>query len=424
MNYAGKKLLILGGAGPHVKVVESAKEMGIFTIVADYLTNSPAKAIADVALDINIYDIDALTKYGKENRIDGVLGFALDPTQKPAQKIAARLGLPTFGDETQVMALTDKSCFKALCKKAGVDTITEYSPDKLSDVEYPCLVKPGECRGSRGITVCDNSSELEAAIRFAEECSANGRCIIEKYMANNQDLTISYIVKDGKATLISLGDRYPGRAEDNLDRQSNATIQPSRYTQLYLERVDARVKHMIVDVLGIENGPVFFQGFVDTDTVRLYDPGIRFPGNEYERIYKAATGLDPMKSIISYCVGGEILDYDGRIEGSYDLNGKLCIQYMINVGPGVIGKFEGLDEIAAAPFVLDVQQRHFVGDIIENTGDIKQRAGEISVLVERDPDLLADAVRFIQSKLSVEDASGNNMLISPFDADIICRNYR
>lgn len=98
MDYKGKKLLILGGAGPHVKVVESAHEMGIQTIVADYLPDSPAKAIAEVALMDNIYDIDELVQYGRENKIDGVLGFALDPTQKPAQQIAARLGLPVFGD--------------------------------------------------------------------------------------------------------------------------------------------------------------------------------------------------------------------------------------------------------------------------------------------------------------------------------------
>lgn len=424
MNYTGKKLLILGGAGPHVKVVESAKEMGIVTIVADYLPDSPAKTIADVALMNNIYDVEELVQYGKENNIDGVLGFALDPTQKPAQQIATKLGLPVFGDDFQVMSLTDKGYFKALCKKAGVDVIKEFSEERLDEVEYPCLVKPGESRGSRGITVCENREELEEAIRFAVESSNNGKCIIEKYMANNQDLTISYIVKDGNATLISLGDRYPGREEDNLNRQLTGTIQPSRYTEMYMKNVDERIRHMIVDILGIKNGPVFFQGFVDGDTVRLYDPGIRFPGNEYERIYKEATGLDPMKSIISYCVGNEILDYEGKIEGSYNLNGMICIQYMINVGPGTIGKFEGLDEISKAPFVIDVQQRHFVGEMIENTGDIKHRAGEISVLVEREKEKLAEAVKFIQSKLVIEDTEGKNQIISPFDVNLILDNYR
>ena len=63
MDYTGKKLLILAGAGPHTKVVESAKEMGIYTIVADYLPASeysPAKLVADESLMNNIFDVDEL----------------------------------------------------------------------------------------------------------------------------------------------------------------------------------------------------------------------------------------------------------------------------------------------------------------------------------------------------------------------------
>jgi hypothetical protein len=134
-------------------------------------------------------------------------------------------------------------------------------------------------------------------------------------MTGKQDLTISYLVKDGKATLVSIGDRYSGNVGSILSNQLAGTIQPSRWADLYVKNVDKRVKHMIVDVLGIKNGPVFFQGFWDNDTVRLYDPGMRFPGNEYERIYKRATGMDLMKSIISYCVGGRILDYGGGDRG-------------------------------------------------------------------------------------------------------------
>ena len=65
MNYEGKKLLILAGAGPHSKVVESAKEMGIYTIVADYLPASkysPAKLIADESITKNRFDVKGLVK--------------------------------------------------------------------------------------------------------------------------------------------------------------------------------------------------------------------------------------------------------------------------------------------------------------------------------------------------------------------------
>lgn len=427
MNYEGKKLLILAGAGPHSKVVESAKEMGIYTIVADYLPASkysPAKLIADESLTINIFDVKGLVKYGKEKNIDGVLGFCIDPVQRPTQQIAEELGIPMFGTWEQVLALTDKNIFKKLCKDAGVDIIPSYDETDIisGKVEYPVLVKPVDSRGSRGVKVCECEKELLDAIPLAKKESSDGGVVIEKYMGNNQDLTISYIVKDGYPTLISLGDRYPGRREDNLDRQICCTIQPSRYMDMFLKNVNERIIHMI-QKLGIQNGPVFFQGFVDKDTVRLYDPGLRFPGNEYERIYKEATGIDPMKSIISYCVGGEILDYGGKIEGSYDLNGKVAIQYMINVGKGKIARFEGLADIGKQPFVIDIQQRHFVGDIIENTGDIQHRAGEISVLVDRNIGSMTEAIRYIQDRLIVEDENGKNLLISPIDINTVHNNY-
>lgn len=424
MSLTGKKLLLLGGAGPHCKVVESAKEMGIYTAVADYLTDSPAKQIADEEILANIFDVDLLTEYGKKKQIDGVLGFCLDPTQRPAREIAERLGLPVFGTKEQVLALTDKKVFKQVCVETGVDIIPEYTEeDILNDqIEYPVLVKPTDSRGSRGSAVCYSKDELLAALPNARKESSDNGVIIEKYMGGHQDLTISYVVKNGEPTLVSIGDRYSGRREDNLERQLSCTFQPSRYAKMYMEKVNDRVVHMIKS-LGIKNAPVFFQGFVDGDTVRMYDPGIRFPGNEYERIYKKAVGIDLMKSIISYVVGDEINDYDGALQGSYDLNGKCAIQYMINVRQGKITVFEGLEEIAKHSNVIDVQQRHFVGSVIEETGDIRHRAGEISMLVDRDPKRIREMIQYVQSQLKILDEYGNNMIISPINVNMIESNY-
>ena len=175
--------------------------------------------------------------------------------------------------------------------------------------------------------------------------------------------------------------------------------------------------------LGIKNGPVFMQGFVDGNTVRMYDPGIRYPGNEYERIFAKATGINPMKSLISYIVGGEILDYNGGYVGSYMLNGKRAIQYMINVGPGIIGRFDGLDKIAEHPNIIDVQQRHFVGTKVENTGDIRHRAGEISILVDDNKDKMFEVIKFVQNNLIIENIEGESMIISPFEPSRVYDMY-
>ncbi len=423
-----KKLLVLAGAAVHSKVVKAARELGIYTVVADYLLpeNSPAKLLADEYLMYNIFDVDKLVQYIADNKVDGVIAFCIDPAQRPAQQIAEKSGLPSFGTLEQVLALTDKTVFKKKCKESDVDTILSYSEDDIDiegKIQYPVLVKPVDSRGSRGATECFSAQELRSAIPNAKAESSNGGCIIEKYMTPdvNQDLTISYLVKDGEPVLVSLGDRHSGRREDNLDRQLVCTIQPSRYIKDYLAVSDDRIKGLIRRI-GIKNGPVFFQGYWDGKTVRLYDPGLRYPGNEYEQILDKATGVNLMKDIIPYCVGGEIEGFE-EAKGCFDLGGKVCLQYMVNVGPGVIGVFDGLDIIRQHPNIIDVTQKHFVGDKVEQTGDIRHRAAEISVLCERKYCVMKDMIDFIQSQLVILDTDGNNQIISPFDSKILDKWY-
>ena len=422
MEFEGKRLLILGGPAPVCKVVNEAKKMGIHTIVTDMAANAPAKKLADEALPYSVTDSTHIVEWCRQHPVDGAVNFCVGLAQETHLKLAEEFGFPCYGTKEQYNALTDKRAFKQLCVENNVDIIRGYSEDDIHSVVYPVLVKPTDSSGSRGGAVCYTREEFIPALKLAQQESTTGHAIIEQYMAGYQDLTISYLIKNGEPTLISVGDRYPGREEDGMIRQLACTIQPSRYTGMYVKYVDERVKNMLRK-LGLKNSPVFMQGFVDGNTVRMYDPAIRWPGNDYELIYEHATGMSPMRSIITYAMGGEIDDYDGKMQGSYDLNGKTAMQYMVMAGEGTIATYDGLDEIRKLPFVLDAKQRHFIGNHIEQTGNINQRVCEISILVDRDPDKMREAVEQVQSLLKITDTDGKNMIISAFDKTLT-ENYR
>ncbi|MBP5244956.1 MAG: hypothetical protein J6036_00665, partial [Clostridia bacterium] len=59
-NLSGKKILVLAGQDVHRKLVETSKNMGIYTVVADYLSDSPCKEIADESTMLSILDTDGL----------------------------------------------------------------------------------------------------------------------------------------------------------------------------------------------------------------------------------------------------------------------------------------------------------------------------------------------------------------------------
>lgn len=112
-----KNCLFLEGASIHCKVVEAAKALGIYTIVTDYLVDSPAKLMADEKWMLNITDIDEIVQKCKEEQVDGVLSVCIDPCQRPYQKICEKLNFPCFGNEEQFFTLTDKRAFKEFCIK-------------------------------------------------------------------------------------------------------------------------------------------------------------------------------------------------------------------------------------------------------------------------------------------------------------------
>ena len=72
MDFTGKRLLILAGAGVHNKVVLAAKIMEIYTIVTDNIAYSPAKKIADESWMYSITDVDSIVERCKKEPVDGV----------------------------------------------------------------------------------------------------------------------------------------------------------------------------------------------------------------------------------------------------------------------------------------------------------------------------------------------------------------
>lgn len=413
-----KKLLVLGGAEIHCKVVRAAKEMGCYVIATDFLKDSPAKLLADENCMIDITDIDGLINLCREKKIDGVINTSLDPCQIPQMKVCHALGLPCYGTEEQYFKLTNKVAYKELCRKNGVDTIEDYSEEQImaddGSVTYPVFIKPVDSRGSRGQSICYNKSDAIPAIEIAKKESSNGDVLIERYMKDKSDFMISYIVKDGIPHMVRLADRYQGKPEDGMDKVGALAVQPSKFSRMYLENVHERMVSMIKD-LGIQNGPIFGQGFVDGDTVRFYDPGLRLPGGNYENLYKEANDVDIIKMLIEFSLTGKMSDNYGQLEeNGYLLNDHMSAILFPMVRSGLIKKIIGEDYIKSLPQVVSYAFRHQEGEFVKATKTVNQRIGEINILT-KDLDDLKQVISGIYDHLTVLDENGENMIVSKVD---------
>ena len=416
-NLKGKKLLILAGADVHTKVVLAAKALGVYTIVTDYLSpqDAPAKQVADEYWMINITDIDKIVDQCRKERVDGVLSFCIDPAQLPYQKICEKLGVPCYGTKDQFEILTDKRRFKNYCKECGVDVVPEYSlEDVVNDkIIYPVLIKPADSRGSRGITICHCKEDIFHAIDFAKKESHNGCFLIERYMRGCQDMAFAYVVIGGNPYLVKIGDRYLGQEKDGLECQQIATILPSRNAKEYISNVDANVVSMIKS-LGIEVGAVFLQGFWENGHVYMYDPGMRFPGSDFDVVLKHATGYDNMSTFVKFALTGDVNSKEGNPEGAWNYNGKVCLILSIAARPGKICKFDGMKIISSNPCVLSASKRYHCGETVPASGDVRQRVAEFVVFLPN-REAIHSFISDVYDNLKIEDENGNDMIISKLD---------
>lgn len=416
MEYKNKKLLILGGAYLHNKVVEAAKEMGIYTIVTDNLPDAPAKKIADKSYDINVSDVDEIVTMCQAEGVDAVITVCLDFCQIYYQQICEKLSLPCYGSKEQFQIFTNKELFKKICLVYGVDIIPTYEEVELANTDiYPILVKPAHSRGARGQSICFTKEEALTAINKAKEMSDNGHAIIEKYMGNKADFQVTYLVIDGKAYVVRTADRYLGAKEEKMDRVAIALSSPSSNTDLYMNNVHNKVEKMF-SAIGIKYAPVFMQGFVDGDTIRFYDPGLRFPGGDYERIFSEIMGINLMKLLIELVFNGCIQNREGLKENALYLNGHTIFTLHSTIRPGRIKSITDKDKLLKIRGIRFVSFRHKVGEKIEFTGTVNQRIAEFNILGSN-PSEIRQTVKDIKEQFNVLNEDDENMIFCEFDEE-------
>ena len=177
-----KKILLLGGSAQQTVAIRAAKKLGYFTIVCDYLPDNPGQYIADRFYGASTTDVEAIYEIARKEGVDGILAYASDPAALPAAIVAERLGLPT-NPAKSVEILGLKHPWRQFLQKNGfacpkVYTFHPNTPiseiqDHSDHFSFPLVVKPTDSSGSKGVTMLNNWSGLEDAVRRADSFSRN-----------------------------------------------------------------------------------------------------------------------------------------------------------------------------------------------------------------------------------------------------------
>lgn len=403
--------MILGGMRFSCEIVAKAKEMGIYTLVADYnrIEDSPGKQIADEAVDLSVTDVDAVVDYVNNNAIDGVFVGFNDMLLPFYADICKKAGLPCYGTKTQFETLIAKDKYKALCRQFDVPTIPEYDIND-ENIKYPVLVKPVDSSGSRGITICHNRQQLDEAVEIGRKASKTGKVLIERYM-DGREVTVFWTFQDGNYYLSALGNRHVkhNQGMDIIPLPVGYTF-PSVFLPKYRAEVEENCKRMFSH-LGIKDGMMFMQCKVEDGTCYVYDLGYRLTGSLEYKILERVCGYNPLEMMICHALTGKMGE-ESIAELAVPEFKTPAFNVSCLCAPGTIKEITGIEEVKAMPEVEDVVIAHTPGETISEQmkGLLAQITVRVLGAVENKEQLLS-IMQKIDNTIHIVGTKGEELLL-------------
>ena len=192
MGFSGKKLMILGAGRHQMPLIQSAIDLGLETHVCSIDGDYPGIPMAPHFHDVDISNQHHVLSIAKALQPDGILTTATDVCLQSIGTVVDELELHGSGLEASSACL-NKAIMKQKLVESGVPTaqyrIVQNANDGVeffSERSSPCVIKPVDSSGSRGVTKVTDVSEIEHAFQSARTFSRTGDVLIEEWLEGEE----------------------------------------------------------------------------------------------------------------------------------------------------------------------------------------------------------------------------------------------
>ncbi len=208
-----RQLAVIGGGLMQLPVLRIARKMGIETLCLDGNPEAPGKKEADHFVAADIQDQKKCLEAARQHQavwgLDGVLTVGTDFSTTAAW-IAQELKLPGHTYEATLKA-KDKELMRQALQKAGLPSpyFQVFSANDLpSTLPFgrPCVVKPVDNMGARGVRLVRTDAEWLQAASEALGFSPTGRIVAEDYI-EGPEYSLDALIQRGEFYPMGIADR-------------------------------------------------------------------------------------------------------------------------------------------------------------------------------------------------------------------------
>lgn len=320
-----KKILLLGGSAQQIIAIKTAKRLGYYTVLCDFLEDNPGQYEADKFYLVSTTDKEAVLDVAQKEHVDGVLAYASDPAAPTAAYVAEKMKL-SGSPYQSVEILCNKDKFRSFLEKhhfctpkaKGYNSIDEALKDiKEGTFRFPIIVKPVDSSGSKGVSQIDCVEEAKDNVEYAMKCSRGHKIIVEEFVEK-----FGYqIAGDGLSIDGKLVFRY--FANDHFNPKCRNPFVPISASFPYNMPVEVQDKihaeiQRLLDILQMKTTTYNFDIRIDKDyNVYLMEVAPRDGGNYIPDVIKYATDIDLVECAVKAAMGETITLKNTKPKGFY-----------------------------------------------------------------------------------------------------------
>ncbi len=388
-----KTILILGAGIEQTIAIELAKDLGLKVIAVDGNPDAPGLKIADIGINADIKDAEAMIEIGKKYKIDGVMTHAVEIPQVVAE-VANALDLPGLDLEVAERATNKLERLKCLtekdvpCPKFETPKTVEEAKRKAEKIGFPCVIKPIDNAGSRGVKKIQKVEETVEAFDEALENSKKFKIVLIEEFIEGKEISTESIIYENKIITTGFGDRnYSRNIEFDPYFVEDGHNVPSLISENEKENV-LRTVNSAIRALEIDWGVAKGDIIIKDNKVYILEMAARTSGGWFcAGTVPVATGVNILNTIIKMSVGEPIDENDLKPK----FNKAACQRYIIPTKEGIFVRIDGLEDAEKMPGVrmLTIFNRPKEGDLIKKATNHSERFGQLIAEGENINDAIA-----------------------------------
>lgn len=322
----------------------------------------------------------SITALAKAETVSGIIAPGIDWPVAIAARVAERLGLAhPLPPEVAVLCVSKQRQRERLAEQGVPQPSWTVVTAPTPDLPVPCVVKPPDRQGQKGLTLVRDRSELADAVALAVGESRSAVALVEELVEGPEVTVNAFSVR---------GDFFPLTVTDRLTADAPAFGVALAHAWPSDHDVDAAVAaaHDAARALGVADGPTYTQVRLAADGPRIMELAARLGGGHDAELCRAALGVDLNALALAAALGEPVEVPSVRPAGG------ACVRFLVPP-EGELVSVEGIEDARSVDGVLEARVYRKPGWVFGPFRRGADRAGFVLAAGDSKADALARADR-------------------------------